>query len=91
MARRKPRYEVKVWNKYHTGTNNRSENWNSVPNLGMNINLTIWTVMELFMKEEAFAKSKMHSLALGTLTIDHPTRKKKQIERRNKLMGIMAK
>ena len=57
----------------------------------MNMNLTIGTVMEMFVKEEAFARSKIHSLALGTLTIDHPTRKKKQIERTNKLSGILAK
>ena len=56
----------------------------------MNMNLTIGTVMEMFVKEEAFAGSKIHSLALGTLTTDNPTRKKKQIETRNKLRGIIA-
>ena len=45
LPRRKPNYEVMVWNKYHAiidddeGTNNRSKNWNSVSKLGMNMTL----------------------------------------------------
>ena len=84
LPRRKPKYEVKVWNKYHAiidddeGTNNRSENWNSVSKLGMNMNPTIWTVMEMFVKEKAFVRSKI--LALGILTIDHPPNKEDELK-----------
>ena len=47
MSRRKPKFEHKLWNKYNAvidddeGTNNRSGNWNSVSNLGMNMNPSI--------------------------------------------------
>ena len=96
MPRRKPKFEHKLWNKYDAvidddeATNNRSENWNSVSKLGMNMNPSIWTVLELFGKEEALARAKIHSLALGNLTIDHPARRKKIIERRSKLRSILV-
>ena len=97
LPRRKPKYEVKLWNKHQAviddeeGTNNRSENWNSVSKLGMNMHPSIWSVLEMFQKEEALARTKIHSLALGNLTIDHPARKKKCMERRSKLRSILAK
>ena len=56
----------------------------------MNMNPSIWTVLELFGKEEALARAKIHSLALGNLTIDHPARRKKIIERRSKLRSILV-
>ena len=96
LPRRKPKFEHKVWSKFkdvindEEVTNNRSENWNSVSKLGMTMNASIWSVLEMFTKEEALARAKIHSLALGTLTIDHPARRKKCEERRSKLRSVLT-
>ena len=95
LPRRQPKFPITLWNKNKETmagdetTNNRSENWNSVSKLGMSMHPSLWSVLELFQKEDALARAKLNSVALGTPSIDHPARKKKAAEKKEKLKKVL--
>ena len=52
--RRKARFDMGLWNKYDQvingddGCNNKSESWNSVSKIGLNMHPSIWVVLDMF-------------------------------------------
>ena len=95
LPRRKPRIPLEIWNKHQSVmmneelTNNSSENWNSVSKIGLNMNPNIWVILNMFKREESLARTKINSTALGTAAIDHPARRKKVQEKREKLRRVL--
>lgn len=95
LPRRQPKFPITLWNKNKEAlaedevTNNRSENWNSVSKLGMSMHPSLWSLLELFQKEDALARTKLNSVALGTPNIDHPARQKKAAEKKEKLKKVL--
>ena len=65
QVRAKPFIAFHLWSKYEEVigkediTNNSAEAWNSVVKLNLNIKPNIWSLLEMFKKEEAHARSKM--------------------------------
>jgi hypothetical protein len=95
LPRRQPKFPITLWNKNREtlagdeATNNRYENWNSVSKFGMSMHPSLWSVLEMFQKEEALARDKINYVALGTPSIDYPGRKKKAAEKKEKLKKIL--
>ena len=60
--RRKARFDMSLWNKYDQvingddGCNNKSESWNSVSKIGLNMHPSIWVVLDMFKREEGLAR-----------------------------------
>ena len=92
--RRKARFDMGLWNKYDQvineddGCNNKSESWNSVSKIGLNMHPSIWVVLDLFKREEGLARAKLSSVALGTAAVDHPARAKARAEKRRQLKEV---
>ena len=55
----------------------------------MSMHPSLWSVLELFQKEDALTRAKLNSVALGTPSIDHPARKKKAAEKKEKLLFLL--
>ena len=81
---------VSLWNKYDQvingddGCNNKSESWNSVSKIGLNMHPSIWVVLVMFKREEGLARAKLSSVALDTAAVDHRDRAKARARRQLK-------
>ena len=97
LPRRKARFAMDLWNKHKQvtndddGCNNKSESWNSVSKIGLNMHPSIWVVLDMFNREEGLARAKITSIALGTLAVDHPSRVKTRTEKRRQLKEVVKK
>ena len=97
LPRRKARFAMDLWNKHKQvtndddGCNNKSESWNSVSKIGLNMHPSIWVVLDMFKMEEGLARAKITSIALGTLAVDHPSRVKTRTEKRRQLKEVVKK
>ena len=56
----------------------------------MNVNASLWTVLDNVRKEEALGRAKLLSGAVGKSSPDHPARKKKMKQRRDQLRSILV-
>ena len=87
---------MSLWNKYEQvindddGCNNKSESWNSVSKIGLNMHPSIWVILDMFKREEGMARAKLSSIALGTAAVDHPARSKTRAEKKRQLKEVAS-
>ena len=85
---------MSLWNKYDQvvngddGCNNKSESWNSVSKIGLNMHPSIWVVLIMFKREEWLARAMLSSVALDTAAVDHRDRAKARAEKRRQLKEV---
>ena len=53
------------------------------------MNPNIWVILNMFKREESLARTKIYTTALGTAATDHPARRKKVQEKREKLRRVL--
>ena len=95
--RRKPRYDVKMWNKHDQIiaedfiiTNNGNEVFNSswapsIPKSG-----TVWSVIEEFRRRESLAREQHNELLRGLHQAHNNSRQKKHSDKMQELYNICA-
>ena len=58
--------------------------------MSINVNASLWTVLDNVRKEEALGRAKLLSASVGKSSPDHPARKKKMKQRRDQLRSILV-
>ena len=96
-VRKRPKFDRSIWNHYNTimedsdDTTNKSEAWNSASKHCMVMKPSIWSVLSNLKKEEEFARSKIQSVTMGTLTDTHAGRTAKRVKKRASLKAVVEK
>ena len=96
-ARRRPRFSFDYWSCHesivsgHALSTNVAENWNSVSKLSTVAKPNIWSLVNMFKKEEAGTRAKYGAVMSSNWTDPNPGRTRRTEERKQKLKDLVER